>query len=311
MPEIAAIETDGLSRRHGRLVALSEVNLSVASGNHVGLVGGEGAGKSTLAAILAGLTPPSSGSARIAGIDVETPQARKGVGYVPQDPGLDEACTPLELLRFAGSFYEIGPSELERRADRLLTQARLEHVREHAIEHLDAGLQRRLALAQACLHDPGVLVLDEPFQGLGGLARARFGAALDRLARQRTLLLATQDPDVVEARCERVVGLEDGRVVVDAEVPELTERGAVPHQLRLDPSDRRTAWDRLREHPAVGAVRHDDDTGPEGLEVWLSEREEAGAVLADLVQAGVEVRAFGPTASVLAAVLADRMEGIG
>jgi ABC-type multidrug transport system ATPase subunit len=189
-----------------------------------------------------------------------------------------------------------------------LIELRLEHLGGHAIEHLDPGKRRRLALAYALLDDPACLVVDEPTAGLGPQATRRMHEALTDLGDERTLLVATGQPRDVEAVCDHVVGLDHGQVVVDAPLDELRAETGIAVHVDLAGELETPALDRLRDHDAVAALRRDPDDEPD-LEIWITEPEQARSVLSALVDAGAPVAAFAPSPPDLTAVLDEYMEG--
>lgn len=304
---MARIEVEGLSRTHGARTVLDEVSFVVPEGQRCGILGPEGSGTSTLASILAGLEPADAGALRIGQLDaLADPQAREALGYVPRAPGLDPHHTVRQQTRFAGAFYDMSESEIRRRTELVLTKARLEHLGGHSVGHLGPGARRRLALAQACLHDPDVLVLDEPLVGLDPEQARRMETALDRLADGRTVCWSTGDPDIVERACSHVVVLEEGRLRLDGRVDDAIGRAGAAWRLELkDPET--SALDVLREHPAVAAVSREGTQEP--WRVWLTDPDRAPEVLSELAASGAEVVSFAPAGSRLSDVVEDVLEG--
>lgn len=306
----AAIAIDGLAKAYGATQALEELDLQVPAGAHVGLLGPPGAGKTTLARLLAGLEAPTSGAVRVAQTDlatVSTPRAR--LGYVPERPGLDEHRTPRELLRQAGRLHGLATSEAERRLERLLIDVGLDHLGGYPIEHLATGMRRRLALAYTLVPDPPALVVDEPTRGLAPEATRRVREVVADLAEHRTLLVLASQPADVEALCERVVGLEAGRVVLEAGLEALAGEQGLAVDVELAGSLPQAALDAVREHAAVGALRREPaDTGAD-LVLWITDPDELPAVLATLVDAGAPVESFARREPDLGELVAEHMEG--
>jgi ABC-2 type transport system ATP-binding protein len=302
-----AIEIDGLAKAYGRQRALDGIDLEIPTGATCGLLGPQGAGKTTLARLLAGLEGPTAGSARIDGHPIGEPQATARLGYIPHPAGFDEGRTPRQMLRLAGRLHGVPTSRRERRLERLLIDLGLEHLGGHAIEHLDGGHRRRLALAHALVPDPDHLVVDEPTRGLGPAASRRMREALIEKTRERTLLVLTSIPDDVEALCERVVGIEDGTIVLDAGVGELAADHGVAIAIGLAGELPQRALDELREHEAVAALRRDPTDAD--LELWLTDPDEAPAVLRLLVEADAPVASFDRQPPPLGATVAEHMEG--
>jgi ABC-2 type transport system ATP-binding protein len=288
----APLAIDGLTKRYGRVQALAELDAAIPAGAHVGLLGPAGAGKTTLGRILAGLEPASEGRIELDGEPLAGDRHRRHrLGYVPAQPGLDEDRTPRELLRMAARLHGLPESHAERRLEQLLIDVELEHLGGHRIEHTTDGMRRRLALAYALVPDPDVLVVDEPTLGLGTEATRRVHDALTAASRERTLLVLASLPADVEALCERVLGLEDGRIVVDAGLAELAGEQGTAVDVELDGPLPQAALDRAREHGAIGALRREPE-GPADLELWITDPAQLDDVLAALVQQGAPVTSF-------------------
>lgn len=304
-----SVEIEELSKTRGARTVLEGVDLNVPPEANLGLLGPEGAGKTTLTRIVAGLEPATAGSVRVGEREVlGAPAARPRVGYVPCRPGLDEDRTPRELLRFGGRLHGIPTSELERRLEQRLIDTRLEHLGSHAIEHLSAGARRRLSLAYASIHDPLVLLVDEPTLGLGPEATERMHRALQAVTDERALLLASRQAADVERHCEHVVGLEDGRIVLDAPLEELLAEEGQAVEVQLAGGLPQQALDVIREHAAVAALRRDPEDVEADLELWITDPDQASQVLEAMVEAGAPVAAFTPRGPRLAEVVAEYME---
>jgi len=212
----AAIETKGLTRRFGALVAVDRLDLEVPRGAIFGLIGANGAGKSTVIKMLSTLLPPSAGSARVGGFDVRTEsrQVRRRVGYVPQLVSADSALTGRENLVLSARLYGIGRGERGGRVEEALRFMNLVEVADVLVRKYSGGMIRRLEIAQALLHRPEVVFLDEPTVGLDPLAReAVWERLLDMRARYATTaLLTTHDLEEAQTLCETVALLHRGRI---------------------------------------------------------------------------------------------------
>lgn len=307
----AAIAIDGLAKAYGATQALEGLDLQVPAGASVGLLGPPGAGKTTLARLLAGLEVPTAGEARIGGSPTEdTASLRARLGNVPQAPGLDEDRTPRELLRQAARLHGLATSEAERRLERLLMSVDLEHLGGYPVEHLAAGMRHRLALAYALVPEPPVLVVDEPTRGLAPEGTRRVREAIAHHAEDRTLLVTTSQPSDVEALCERVVGLEAGRCVLDAGLDELAGEQGLAVDVEIAGSLPQGALDAVREHAAVGALRREPDEARADLVLWITDAEAAPDVLHTLVDAGAPVGSFARREPGLGELVAEHMEGL-
>jgi ABC-2 type transport system ATP-binding protein len=221
----SAIDIRQLTRCYGDLVALQSLDLVVDPGIIFGLLGPNGAGKSTTIKILTTLLPPTSGTARVAGFDVVDHPAlvRRHIGYVPQLLSADGALTGRENLMLSARLYRVPRRERMARIDAALAFMEIEGAGDALVRTYSGGMIRRLELAQAMLHEPQVLFLDEPTIGLDPVARR---AVWDRLReiKQRsgmTILLTTHDMEEAEVLCDRLAILHQGAVAVAGEPAQL------------------------------------------------------------------------------------------
>lgn len=216
-PEQAAVEAKALTRRFGDLVAVDRIDLRIEAGTVFGLLGSNGAGKSTTIKMLTTLLPPTSGSASVVGFDIvrDARAVRRHIGYVPQLLSADAALTGRENLRLSADLHAIPRAERDRRVEDALSFMDLERVGDALVKTYSGGMIRRLEIAQSMLHRPRVLFLDEPTVGLDPVARR---AVWDRLRelrdRLRTcVLLTTHDMDEADMLCERVAIMHAGAIV--------------------------------------------------------------------------------------------------
>ncbi|MCH7702051.1 MAG: ABC transporter ATP-binding protein, partial [Planctomycetes bacterium] len=211
-----AVELEALSHRYGDRLALDAVSLQVAPASVFSLLGPNGSGKSTLFRILATLMAPSSGTARVAGLDVraQRDQVRRRIGVAFQHPSLDAKLTVFENLRHQGHLYGLSGRALRERIRELLDRFALTDRAGDRTETLSGGLKRRVELAKALLHAPQILILDEPSTGLDPAARASLMDHLHQLRDQDgvTTLLTTHLMDEAD-RCDRIGVLDEGRLV--------------------------------------------------------------------------------------------------
>jgi ABC-2 type transport system ATP-binding protein len=212
----AAVEAIGLTRRFGAFTAVDRLDLAVPGGSIFGLLGPNGAGKSTTIKMFTTLLAPSAGTARVAGFDVvqAARAVRRRIGYVPQLVSADGALTGAENLRLSAVLYGVGASERAARIEDALQFMGLEEAGSKLVRTYSGGMIRRLELAQAMLHRPAVLFLDEPTIGLDPVARA---AVWDRLRelQQRdgaTVFLTTHDMEEADALCHALAILHQGRL---------------------------------------------------------------------------------------------------
>ncbi len=206
-----SVEVDGLIHRYGERTALDGIGFSVRSGEVFGLAGPNGGGKTTLFKILSTALTPTSGTARVAGIDVRDGAVRRKIGVVFQSPSLDGKLTVAENLLHHGHLYGLSGGTLRARIDEELARFGLAERRSDRVEKLSGGLQRRVELAKSLLHRPEVLLLDEPSTGLDPGARRDLWDALRGL-KGVTVLLTTHLLEEAE-RCDRLAILHKGRIV--------------------------------------------------------------------------------------------------
>ncbi len=206
----------GVTRRFGRVLAVSEAHLVVGAGEVVGLVGANGAGKTTLIRVLQGLIPPTSGRVELFG-EPPSRATRRRVGYVPQGLGLYPDLTVAENLAFAAAAYGTAPPPLD---DELAA------VRDRLVDELPLGLQRRVAFAAASGHGPELLILDEPTSGVGPLGRARLWDDIRAAAERGVGVLVTTHYMREAEQCDRLVVLSSGRVVAEGTLAEVLAGGS-------------------------------------------------------------------------------------
>jgi ABC-2 type transport system ATP-binding protein len=250
-----AVDIQGVTHRYDDHRALDNVTLQVAEGNLCGFLGPNGSGKTTLFRILATLMPPSEGAATLFGHDtVREPGAvRSRLGSVFQSYALDENLSVRENLRFQGALYGLSGSALRDRIDELLDRFDVLDRAEDTVKTLSGGLQRRVDLARGLLHQPDLLLLDEPTTGLDPMARRTFWDAIGKLRRAEgtTLLVATHLMEEA-ARCDQVAILAEGALVAEGPPDELTaELGE--ETLWLESDDPPTLRDHIRTQFGVEA----------------------------------------------------------
>lgn len=222
----ALIEIAGLTKRFGSFTAVSGVSFSVARGEVLGFLGPNGAGKSTTMRMLAGFMPPSSGTARICGHDVQTDSvaARRNLGFLPEGAPTYPEMTVQGFLNFVARIRGYGGAERRERVARAIGLTTLGGVRLQPVETLSKGFKRRVGLAQALLHDPPVLVLDEPTDGLDPNQKHEVRGLIARMAPEKAIVISTHILEEVDAVCSRAIVIAHGRIVADATPAELARR---------------------------------------------------------------------------------------
>ncbi len=222
----ALIEIAGLSKRFGGFTAVDAVSFSVARGEVLGFLGPNGAGKSTTMRMLAGFITPSAGSARICGHDVQDDPvaARRNLGFLPEGAPTYPEMTVAGFLAFVGRVRGFHGAELRRRVEHAMTLTAIGAVALQPVETLSKGFKRRVGLAQALLHDPPVLVLDEPTDGLDPNQKHDVRTLIAGMAPAKAIVISTHILEEVEAVCSRAIIIAEGRIVADATPAELARR---------------------------------------------------------------------------------------
>ena len=223
------IDARGLSKYYGPYVAVRDISFSIPQGQVVAFLGPNGAGKTTMMRMLTGYLAPSSGEAAIAGFDVRTHRidASRHLGYLPENGPLYPDMTPFELLTFFGEAREMSRVTIKDRVEAVVDLCALELVIEKPIGKLSKGLKQRVGLAQALLHDPDVLIMDEPTAGLDPNQIRQFRENIQRLRRTKTLLISTHILHEAEATADRVLLVNSGQLVFDGALAELKENGSI------------------------------------------------------------------------------------
>jgi ABC-2 type transport system ATP-binding protein len=207
------IEIQHLTKKYGDFTAVDDVSLEVARGEIFGFLGPNGAGKTTTIRIMVGLSLPTSGVVKIGGLDVGV-DAKAMTGYVPDRPYLYEKLTGRELLHFVADLYRKDWPACEARGLELLRYFDLADWVDARIENLSHGMKQKLVIVSALVHDPEVLVIDEPMVGLDALAQKQVKLLLRRLAdEKKTVFLTTHTMSVAEAVCDRIAIINHGRII--------------------------------------------------------------------------------------------------
>jgi ABC-2 type transport system ATP-binding protein len=213
----AMIEIDGLSKRFGPIQAVNDVSFTVGRGEVLGFLGPNGAGKSTTMKVLAGFLPADAGSARIMGFDVAVDpiEAKRRLGYMPEGAPSYSDMTPETFLGFIAEVRGFRGAERKRRIEAAAGLTQLEEVMRQPIETLSRGFKRRVGLAAALLHDPEVLVLDEPTDGLDPNQKHEMRTLIRTMAPTKAIVISTHILEEVNAVCSRAIIISRGRVVAD------------------------------------------------------------------------------------------------
>jgi len=225
------IEIIGLTKKYGDFTAVDGIDLVTPAGRVMGFLGPNGAGKTTTIRIIAGLSTPSAGKVRVNGVDViEDPmRAKASIGYIPDRPFLYEKLTGRELLHFVADLYKASWSECEPRAENLARYFEIDRWLDARIENYSHGMKQKLVLVGALLHDPSVLVIDEPMVGLDVFAQKQVRTLIrDEAGRGKTVFLTTHTLSVAEAVCDEIAILHRGRIVARGSSDEIKRAAGQP-----------------------------------------------------------------------------------
>jgi gliding motility-associated transport system ATP-binding protein len=219
------IEVQQLTKRYGELTAINNISFSVASGQILGFLGPNGSGKTTTMRIITGFMPASSGTVKVAGFDIfdDSFEARKRIGYLPENPPLYNDMTVASYLRFVAKIKGMRKADIADALDRVLHRCGLSSVIDRVTGHLSKGFRQRVGLAQAIIHNPQVLVLDEPTVGLDPQQIIEIRSLIKELAGAHTVVLSTHILPEVAQVCEKVVIISSGRVVMEDAMTNLTQ----------------------------------------------------------------------------------------
>jgi ABC-2 type transport system ATP-binding protein len=231
------IQTRSLTKTFGSLAAVQDLDLTVKEGELFGFLGPNGAGKTTTLRMLLGLLRPTSGTAVVAGHDVqqEPLAVKRAVGYLAEVPYLYEKLTGREFLRFVGGLYGLADARSDERGEQLMALLDLEEKADQVIEGYSHGMRQKIALAGALLHEPRVLLLDEPLNGLDPRSARRVKEMLRELCRRGvTVLVCTHVLEIAERTCDRVGILDHGRLIAEGTMDELRDVARSPDGATLE-----------------------------------------------------------------------------
>ncbi|MCM0022094.1 MAG: ABC transporter ATP-binding protein [Tagaea sp.] len=278
------LEIRGLKKRFGPIQAVADVSFTVAKGEVLGFLGPNGAGKSTTMKMIAGFLAPSEGTAIVCGHDVEAEPiaAKKRIGYLPEGAPAYPDMTPAGFLDFVGAIRGFDGAERAARVALAVERTQLEGVLHQPIDTLSKGFKRRVGLAQALLHDPEVLILDEPTDGLDPNQKHEVRELIRRMSPEKAIVISTHILEEVDAICSRAIVIAKGRVLADG-TPEALEKRSRWHYAVSIVTDAamvpklRTLWG-----AHAGVAGFESVAGEEGLAMLTAFPRAGSPMLAEL-----------------------------
>ncbi|MDX1459967.1 MAG: ATP-binding cassette domain-containing protein [Xanthomonadales bacterium] len=254
------IEADSLSKKFGHFTAVNTLSFNVEPGQVLGFLGPNGAGKSTTMKMLTGFLAPTSGTARVNGHDVVTDSlaARRVIGYLPEGAPSYGEMTVRQFLQFVARAREIPAGEQSSRIAQSIEKLQLESVLHQSIETLSKGFRRRVGLAQAIMHDPPILILDEPTDGLDPNQKHQVRRLIEEMSSDKIIIVSTHILEEVEAVCNRVMIIAQGRLLADDSPQGLVARSRYHNAVTLVLDDAKRAASILSELPEVARAEVSD-----------------------------------------------------
>jgi ABC-2 type transport system ATP-binding protein len=309
------IKVEGLTKRYNRFPAVQNIDFEVPKGRIVGFLGPNGAGKTTTMRILTCFLPPTSGTATVAGFDVlkQPMEVKKRIGYLPESPPVYPEMEVHEYLSFVGRLKGIPSSSLARRVDEVSERCNVADVRTKLIAKLSKGYRQRVGLAQAIIHNPDVLILDEPTAGLDPKQIHETRDLIRSLAGEHTIILSTHILPEVEQTCDQVVIISRGQVVARDSVRNLTSRLQGQEAIAIEARPGATAAPEtdlestLRALPGVAALeRRGAQGGVTRFEIETAPSAQVrGAAARAVVEAGWDLEELRPLAVSLESVFLE------
>jgi ABC-2 type transport system ATP-binding protein len=280
------IEIEKLTKSFGPIAAVAGIDLKVEKGEVLGFLGPNGAGKSTTMKMITGFLAPSSGRVAVCGYDVEnqTLQAQRVIGYLPEGAPAYGDMTPRQFLGFIAEVRGYKGADVKARVEAAVAKTELDAVLDQPIDTLSKGFKRRVGLAQAILHDPAVLIMDEPTDGLDPNQKHSVRKLLQAMSKEKAIIVSTHLLEEVEAICTRAVIIDRGRIVADGTPGELLARSRHHNAvtLVLPPAQADIAKAKLKALTGVASV--EQTVRADGL-AELTAFPKSGALLIELVSA--------------------------
>lgn len=306
------IKVENLYKKYGKMEALKGVSLEIEKGTVFGFVGPNGAGKSTTMSILATLLATISGNAYVGGYDVlkYPKEVRKLIGYMPDFFGVYDHLTAYEYLDFYGANYDLTAAEREEVIPKLLDLVNLSHKKDAYVDGLSRGMKQRLGLARCLVHDPEVLILDEPASGLDPRARIELREILKELRNMgKTIIISSHILPELAEMCNVIGIIEGGELIAQGSVDEIYQRMQEQKVLKIRPVDQ---WDKLttllKSNPFVTFVSNEGSSIEVG---FTGSDDDQVALLSSIIKEGIPLAAFAETEGNLEEIFLEITKGVG
>jgi len=218
------IELAHLTKRYGNVTAIADINLTIPSGQFFGFLGPNGAGKTTTIKTIVGLLKPTSGTVKVDGIDVQTNpiEAKRLVGFIPDKPFIYEKLTGREVLQFVAGLYEVDPGQVDERIDQLLDMFELSDWKDELVESYSHGMRQKIVMSTALIHQPKVIVVDEPMVGLDPKGARQVKKIFTELCAQgTTIFMSTHTLEIAEQMCDYIAIIQKGSIIAQGSISEL------------------------------------------------------------------------------------------
>jgi len=218
------IEISNLTKRYGNVTAISGMNLTIPSGQFFGFLGPNGAGKTTTIKTIVGLLKPTSGTVKVDGIDVQANpiEAKRVVGFIPDKPFIYEKLTGREVLHFVAGLYEVAPHLVDERIDQLLDMFELSDWKDELVESYSHGMRQKIVMSTALIHQPKVIVVDEPMVGLDPKGARQVKKIFKELCEQgTTIFMSTHTLEIAEQMCDYIAIIQKGSIIAQGTISEL------------------------------------------------------------------------------------------
>ena len=297
------IELNNLTKYYDNFRALDNINLKVEKGEILGLLGPNGAGKTTAMRILSCFIPATSGTAKVAGFDVfeDSIEVRRRLGYLPETPPLYFDMTVSSYLDFVGKIREIGYKDRSKRIDSVTERLGLQEYKNRIIGTLSKGYKQRVGLAQAMIHNPEVLILDEPTVGLDPNQIIEIRELIKSLAQEHTVILSTHILSEVSASCNRVVIINEGQIVAEDSVANLESRtiGKPSWHISLKPSKDLNWKELIKQIEGSEIADEQEKDNIFNFNLKLSKNEDFDAFFSSLASKGAVFKEITPVKATL------------